>query len=73
VTHRDDECEVTRPEDAKALKFRLASSPRVQVMAFHGGSAPLSAACDPLAPHGFFGIEPGVIEAIGRWIRRAER
>lgn len=73
ATHRDDACPVTRPEDARSLRHRLGSSPRVQVLSFHGGSAPLSAPCDPLAPHGFFGIEQNVIEAVTDWIRRAAR
>jgi hypothetical protein len=33
----------------------------------------LSGPCDPLAPHGFFGIEQKVSEAVTDWIRRAER
>jgi hypothetical protein len=73
AAHRDDACPVSMPEDARSLKRRLASSPRVRVMIFHGGSSPLSGPCDPLAPHGFFGIEQKVSEAVTDWIRRAER
>lgn len=73
ATHRDDACPVTKPGDARSLKHRFTSSPRVQVLSFNGGSAPLSSSCDPLAPHGFFGIEQKVIEAITRWIEGVER
>lgn len=73
VAHRGDECTATKPEDARRLKHRFTSSPRVRLLMFHGGSAPLSDACNPLAPHGFFGIEQRVIDAIARWIKRAER
>jgi len=73
VTHRDDACPVTRAEDSKALRRRFASSPRIQLLTFNGGSAPLSDACDPLSPHGYFGIEQKVIDAITRWIGHAER
>lgn len=73
ATHRGDACPVTKPEDARSLRHRFTSSPRVQVLSFNGGSAPLSDACDPLAPHGFFGIEQKVIEAITGWIGHAER
>ncbi|MFH1236494.1 MAG: hypothetical protein V1685_06195 [Parcubacteria group bacterium] len=73
VTHQDDECSATKPEDSKTLKHRFTSSPRVQVLIFNGGSAPLSAPCDPLAGHGFFGVEQKVIEAITKWIEHAER
>jgi len=73
VTHKDDECPVTKPKDTKSLKHRFTSAPRAQVLMFNGASAPLSGACDPLAPHGFFGIEQKVIEAIAKWIKHAER
>jgi hypothetical protein len=73
ATHRDDACPVTQAEDAKRLRRRLGSAPSVQVLTFHGGSAPLSGPCDPLAPHGFFGVEQKVIEAVAGWIGRAAR
>jgi hypothetical protein len=41
-------------------------------MRFDGGSAPLSNPCDPLSPHGYFGIDQKVVDAIARWIRRRE-
>jgi hypothetical protein len=72
VSHRDDGCSVTKPEDSKALKQRFAASPRVRVLMFQGGSTPVSDPCDPLSAHGFFGIEQKVIEDIAKWIRRAD-
>jgi len=72
VTHRDDGCEVTRPDDSMALKRRFVSSPRVRVMIFNGGSTPLSEPCDPLSGHGYFGIEQKVIDSISRWLKRIE-
>jgi len=73
VTHHDDACLVTKPEDSLALRKRFASSRRVQVLLFRGGSASLSEPCDPLSPHGFFGIEQRVVEAIAWWIKRPGR
>jgi len=73
VAHKADQCAVTKPGDARTLKRRFTSSPRVQMLTFNGYSAPLSDACDPLAPHGFFGIEQKVVEAITKWIRHAAR
>lgn len=73
VTNQNDQCPRTRPEDSKRLKKRFTGSPRVQVLIFNGGSAPLTDACDPLAGHGFFGIEQKVIESITRWIKHAEK
>ena len=72
VSHRDDGCSATKPEDSKILKDRFTASARVRVLMFHGGSTPVSDPCDPLSPHGFFGIEQRVIEAITKWIKRAE-
>jgi hypothetical protein len=71
VTHQDDACSVTEPKDSLALRKRFAASPRSQVLIFNRGSTPLSEPCDPLSPHGFFGIEQRVIEAVTGWIRRA--
>lgn len=71
VAHKSDQCPVTSPRDSRRLKRRFTSSPKVHLLTFNGASAPLSVACDPLAPHGFFGIEQKVIEAIAKWIRRA--
>lgn len=68
TTHQDD-----RPEDAKRLKKRFTSSPRVQLLIFEGGSTALTDLTAPLSPHGYFGIEQKVIDAIARWIEHVER
>lgn len=73
VTNRDDRCSVTIPEDSKELKHRFTAAPKVRVLQFHGGSSPLSDPCDPLAGHGFFGIEQKVIEAITKWIENTDQ
>ena len=72
VSHRDDACSVTKPDDSKTLKRRFTASPRVRVHIFNGGSAPLSGPCDPLSAHGYFGVEQNVIDAITKWIDHAE-
>ena len=73
VTHKDDGCANTRPEDSRALARRLRGAKKVQVLQFEGGSAPLSNPCDPLDAHGFFGVEQPVIDAIARWILQATK
>jgi len=70
VTNQNDECSVTAPEDSKRLKKRFTASPRVQVLIFKGGTTPLSRSCGSLSGHGFFGIEPKVVRAIGKWIEQ---
>ena len=73
VTNQDDTCPVTKPEDSKALKIRFTASPRGQVRNFDGGGTPLSDPCESLSGHRFFGIEQKVIEAVTKWIKRAEQ
>ena len=72
VTHQDDACSVTKPDDSKILKRRFAASPRVQVHIFNGGSTSLSSPCDPLSAHGYFGTEQKVIDAITKWVGHVE-
>jgi hypothetical protein len=72
VTHIDDACRLTRPEDSDALRDRFSASTRVHVMHVSGGSTPVSDACDPLAPHGFFGVDQKVVDAITKWIKHNE-
>ena len=71
ASHRDDQCPNTRPEDSKALQERFTASPLVHFSQFEGGSAPLSDPCNALAPHGFFGIDQKVVDAVAKRIARA--
>lgn len=72
VSHQGDLCAFTKPEDSRALRKRFIASERAKFRDFSGGSAPISDPCDPLAPHGFFGIDQKVVDAITRWIRQRE-
>jgi Serine aminopeptidase, S33 len=72
VTHNDEHCLLTLPEDSRALQERLRASERLRFMRFSGGSRPISNPCDPLSPHGYFGIDQKVVEAIAKWIRHRE-
>jgi hypothetical protein len=72
VSHEADGCAFTRPPDSEALIARFTASEKVQFKTFDGGSAPISNSCDSLAPHGFFGVDQKVVEAISRWIRGRE-
>jgi hypothetical protein len=73
VTHKEDGCATTRPEDSRALRRRFTASARVQVLTFEGGSAPLSDPCDPYDAHGYFGVEQKVIDEIAKWMNHAGR
>jgi hypothetical protein len=62
VHHRDDGCQAT-PYSAAA---RIADGfPLVSVQ---GGLAPKSGPCAPFAPHGYYGMESRVIDAMAAWM-----
>jgi pimeloyl-ACP methyl ester carboxylesterase len=72
VAHRDDTCAVTPPADAKDLIRALRNQHRrSDLRFFDGGFAPVDDPCEALTAHGFFGIEPKVVEAIGKFILRS--
>lgn len=68
VHHRDDVCQASRYTDARWIVTQLSASPRRELITFSGGDAPQSDACEPLSPHGYFGIDARVIDAIAAWI-----
>ena len=51
---------------------RLSGAPKKELLTFSGGDAPQSPPCETLAPHGYFGIEERVVEAIAAWIIAAK-
>jgi alpha-beta hydrolase superfamily lysophospholipase len=68
VHHRDDACRASRYADTSWAMRRLSAAPRRELLTFSGGDAPQSEACEPLSPHGYFGIEDRVVAA---WITAA--
>ena len=68
VHHRDDGCRSSRYADTSWLMRRLSAAARRERLTFTGGDPPQSDPCEPLAPHGYFGIDAAVVEAIARWI-----
>ncbi len=73
LAHRDDACPVTPPRGAKEIADRLIGAPKVDLAYFSGGAEPQSGPCDPLCPHGFFGIEGAVIARAVTFMRRDYR
>jgi predicted alpha/beta-hydrolase family hydrolase len=69
VHHKDDGCRFSPYSGAEALVKALKRAPVKELMAFAGGSPPISPPCEAKAPHGYLGIEGAVVEAIGAWIR----
>ncbi len=69
VSHRDDKCDITPPEDAEKIKAALVNAPKVEVMYFTGGKLPKSGPCRALSAHGFYGIEEEVVASIADYIK----
>jgi pimeloyl-ACP methyl ester carboxylesterase len=70
VHHRDDACRASRYADTSWAMRRLSTAPRKELLTFSGGDPPQSEPCEPLAAHGYFGIEEKVVDAIVGWIIR---
>jgi alpha-beta hydrolase superfamily lysophospholipase len=68
VHHRDDGCPHSRYTFTNWAMRQLSASPKRELISFSGGDAPQSDPCEPLAPHGYFGIEAKVVDAIMSWI-----
>lgn len=62
VHHRDDGCRSSPYGGVERLASRFA------LTTVEGGDPPKSDACEPQAPHGYFGREKATSEAIRRWI-----
>jgi pimeloyl-ACP methyl ester carboxylesterase len=68
VHHRDDRCPASRYADTAWAMRSLSAAPRRELLTFSGGDAPQSPPCEPLAPHGYFGLDAKVVDAIAAWI-----
>jgi pimeloyl-ACP methyl ester carboxylesterase len=68
VHHREDHCFATPYADAAPLRDKFARAQRSELLSFSGGSPRESHECEPQAPHGFFGIEREVVDAIADWL-----
>ncbi|MGH2405682.1 MAG: alpha/beta hydrolase [bacterium] len=71
ASHQDDGCQCSPGSSAVGARLlaSLAGAPAKEHKIFTGGSAPITGPCEERAPHGFFGIEDGVVEFIADWIK----
>jgi hypothetical protein len=67
VHHIDDGCKRCPFPEARGLKGKFSSSPRVDFVEVHGGDPPQSGPCQPLSRHGFLGVENQVVQVITDW------
>lgn len=68
VHHRDDGCRASRYADASWAMRRLSAAPKRELLTYTGGDPPQSDPCEPLSPHGYFGLDATVVDAIAAWI-----
>jgi hypothetical protein len=68
VANQGDSCPLTPPADAPVIAASLTRSPRKEVVYVQSDQI-RSPPCEGLSPHGYFGIEPVVIQRISNWIR----
>lgn len=69
VHHKYDSCQASPYSGAEAIMKTLKGAPAKELLAFEGGSPPISPPCEARAAHGYLGIEPQVVSAIAAWIR----
>lgn len=68
IHHREDACRVSDFNEAERTRDFLKITTNVQFVEVNGGTTPMSAPCDNLSNHGFFGVEDRAIQVINDWI-----
>jgi pimeloyl-ACP methyl ester carboxylesterase len=69
VANRDDQCKVAPPSMANAIAQSLRNT-QATVLFVQGGTQRSSNECASLSPHGYYGIEDKVVDAIVAWMQR---
>ncbi|RAU22685.1 alpha/beta hydrolase [Paramagnetospirillum kuznetsovii] len=69
VNHAADTCAASPPRRGRTILDGAINAPRKELLSFDGGKPRESDACEPFAPHGYFGIEDEVVGAIAQWIK----
>ncbi len=68
VANRDDRCTVAPPGAAPRIAAAMTGSRDVRVLMVSGGVRRSRKDCGSLTPHGYFGIERQVVNAISTWM-----
>jgi len=72
VHHEKDACPICAYADVPLLFDQLTQSPKKQLLTFSGGETQ-GDPCQPLAHHGYNGIQPEVVQQISAWILSDQR
>jgi hypothetical protein len=67
VANRDSACRVAPAEDAPRIAAAMTGAPEVKILYVQGGVT-RSRDCGSESPHGYFGIERAVVDAIAAWL-----
>lgn len=68
VANRDDRCDVAPPQAAPRIAAAMTGSRNVRVLMVSGGVTRSRKDCGSLTPHGYYGIEERVVNAISLWM-----
>ncbi len=68
VSNKDDQCDVAPPSMADNIAQSMRNTHATVLSVQSGGSARSSNRCSSLSPHGYFGIEGKVVDAIAAWM-----
>lgn len=69
VHHRQDGCHACPYEEVSSLLAALKNAAPKELISFSDGLPPVSEPCQALSYHGYYGIEPQVVETISSWIK----
>jgi pimeloyl-ACP methyl ester carboxylesterase len=67
VANRDSRCRVAPAQDASRIAAAMNHAPEVKVLYVQGGVTQ-SSDCGSQSPHGYWGIESAVVDAIAAWL-----
>ncbi|MET0220742.1 MAG: alpha/beta hydrolase [Tardiphaga sp.] len=68
VANSDDRCNVAPPQNATMIAAAMTHVPSVKVLTVSGGKQRSSRDCGSLSPHGYYGIEQRVVDAVVAWM-----
>lgn len=69
VGHSGDTCRVTPPSGIPAYAARLTGSRKVDTLLLSGGAPASGEVCEAQGPHGFFGMDQQVVDAVVAWLK----
>jgi len=67
--HSADTCRVSPPSGIATYAARLTGSRKVDTLMLSGGTAAQADVCEGMSPHGFFGLDQQVVDAITTWLK----